>query len=392
MRLFKRGEDSSSSLDLLVVGLGNLGREHARNRHNVGWMVVDELASRHGGGFKAKLGQFAEVRDGELDLAAEARALHEPVWPVEGTPFGSSRSRPSNSSSSTTRATRPRPPAGAGGGLAATTGSARLRGSLEPGLPPPAHRGRSASNVATRGRSRTTYRRTSTRTTTRRRSSPALPMPSRPSPARVSSPRSVASTRARGVTMNPGGTRVPSFVMDRPTPLELPVPHPLLREVEGSERLREFAQALPVRASRLGAATRRRGALRGARARARRAGARGRRRARLRRGGGLVPGSERSRSSRAAASAGSRASPPPPHLVGERARSMCSPRAVSCGRASAAALAERIPPRDQRPEPIRIVVGAEPGVEGWRDARARGLRAEASSASTTGGSSRCAVG
>ena len=53
MRLFKRGEDRSSSLDLLVVGLGNPGREHARNRHNAGWMVVDELASRHGGGFKA---------------------------------------------------------------------------------------------------------------------------------------------------------------------------------------------------------------------------------------------------------------------------------------------------------------------------------------------------
>jgi hypothetical protein len=35
--------------------------------------------------------------------------------------------------------------------------------------------------------------------------------------------------------------------MDRPT-LELPVLHPLLREVEGSERLREFAQALPARA------------------------------------------------------------------------------------------------------------------------------------------------
>ena len=31
---------------LLVAGLGNPGREHARNRHNAGWMVVDELA-RH---------------------------------------------------------------------------------------------------------------------------------------------------------------------------------------------------------------------------------------------------------------------------------------------------------------------------------------------------------
>ena len=63
MRLFKRGEESSSSLDLLVVGLGNPGREHAQNRHNVGWMVVDELARRHGGSFRSKFsGQLAEVR------------------------------------------------------------------------------------------------------------------------------------------------------------------------------------------------------------------------------------------------------------------------------------------------------------------------------------------
>ena len=69
MRLFKRGEESSSSLDLLVVGLGNPGREHAQNRHNAGWMVVDELARRHGGSFRGKFsGQLAEVRDGDLRL------------------------------------------------------------------------------------------------------------------------------------------------------------------------------------------------------------------------------------------------------------------------------------------------------------------------------------
>jgi PTH1 family peptidyl-tRNA hydrolase len=48
---------------LLVVGLGNPGREYARNRHNVGWMVVEELALRHRTSWKGKFsGQLAELR------------------------------------------------------------------------------------------------------------------------------------------------------------------------------------------------------------------------------------------------------------------------------------------------------------------------------------------
>src|SRR5207253_11301288 len=61
MRLWPRRE--GSSLDLLVVGLGNPGRDYVRNRHNAGWMVVDELARRHGGAWRSKFnGRYADVR------------------------------------------------------------------------------------------------------------------------------------------------------------------------------------------------------------------------------------------------------------------------------------------------------------------------------------------
>jgi PTH1 family peptidyl-tRNA hydrolase len=61
MRLWPRRQ--GSSLDLLVVGLGNPGREYARNRHNAGALVADELARRHGGSWRSKFsGQLAEIR------------------------------------------------------------------------------------------------------------------------------------------------------------------------------------------------------------------------------------------------------------------------------------------------------------------------------------------
>ena len=69
MPLFRRGA-RASSLDLLVAGLGNPGREYERTRHNVGWLVVDELARRLGASFRSKFsGRMSEVRAGARRLA-----------------------------------------------------------------------------------------------------------------------------------------------------------------------------------------------------------------------------------------------------------------------------------------------------------------------------------
>jgi len=70
VRLFRRRGDEASTLDLLVAGLGNPGREYERTRHNAGWMVIDELARRHEGSFRSKFdGQLSEVRLDGLRLA-----------------------------------------------------------------------------------------------------------------------------------------------------------------------------------------------------------------------------------------------------------------------------------------------------------------------------------
>jgi transcription-repair coupling factor (superfamily II helicase) len=54
---------------------------------------------------------------------------------------------------------------------------------------------------------------------------------------------------------------------------------------------------------------------------------------------------------------------PPPHLVGERARALDVLGSGGLVSASAAALAESMPPPETRPEPIRLAPGNEPGID-----------------------------
>ena len=62
----------------LVAGLGNPGPGYSRNRHNVGQMVLDELASRMGGRFKSHKSR-AQVLEGRIGIGGPRVILAKPL-------------------------------------------------------------------------------------------------------------------------------------------------------------------------------------------------------------------------------------------------------------------------------------------------------------------------
>lgn len=75
----KTGESVATTEPVwLVVGLGNPGPSYAGNRHNIGYMVTDELADRMGGSFKAHKSGRAEVVEGRLGIGGPRVVLARP--------------------------------------------------------------------------------------------------------------------------------------------------------------------------------------------------------------------------------------------------------------------------------------------------------------------------
>jgi peptidyl-tRNA hydrolase, PTH1 family len=71
--------DAAATAPHLVVGLGNPGKEYARNRHNVGFLVADLLGERIGARFGRHRRAVADVAEGRLGLGGPRVVLVKPL-------------------------------------------------------------------------------------------------------------------------------------------------------------------------------------------------------------------------------------------------------------------------------------------------------------------------
>ena len=74
MSLLKKHKPDTSKFDLVVVGLGNPGRDYHFTRHNIGFRCVDRFAVEHGLEWKDKRGPIVWT-EGQVNIDETSRTI-----------------------------------------------------------------------------------------------------------------------------------------------------------------------------------------------------------------------------------------------------------------------------------------------------------------------------